>query len=107
MQDCKSVVSLTQSNNQKTNKMNTQNYLQDNREQIIKSIKMELNRKVSVCGRAATDLKGAMIVYKKVLEATEKPHLAKKAAEDAINGSIKASSRIFMSENAKNVFQSL
>ena len=87
--------------------MNTQDYLKQNRESIIKKLSMEISRKISVCGRAATDLKGAMIVYKQTLEATEKPFKAEEAAMQAINGKIKASSRLFMSEQAKRQFASI
>lgn len=81
--------------------MNTTTFLAENRENIIKRLSTEITRKIAVCGRAACDLKGAMIVFKGELEATQTEWKAYEAAEKAINGKIKVSKYFFLSESAQ------
>lgn len=69
--------------------MNAAEYLKENREQIIAQLNAEISRKIIVCGRAATDLRGAMMVYKESFEQTGMAWKAKEEAEKAINGNIK------------------
>ena len=61
----------------------------------------EIKRKTVVCGRAATDLKGAMSIYKEVLEASGMAWKAEDAAIEAIGGNIKASKYAHLSESAQ------
>lgn len=86
--------------------MDTQKFLSDNRDSIINYINSELKRKIAVCGRAATDLKGAMIVYKEVLESTELEWKAKEAAIKAIRGGIKASKYAHLSDASRRQLSS-
>lgn len=76
-------------------------YLSENRNEIIDKLQREIKRKLTVCGKTATDLKGAMIVFKNTLESTGNIHAANKASIDAINGKIKASKYAHLSESAQ------
>ena len=88
--------------NLKLTKMtNATEYLNDNRNKIISTLQNEIKRKTAVCGRTATDLKGAMMIYKEVFENTNQAWKAKEAAIEAIGGNIKVSKYAFLSDASK------
>lgn len=82
--------------------MDTSNYLQENRKTIISTLERKITTAEILFDKAATNLKGAMIIYKEVLEATENTREAMDAAKKAIEGSLKVSKYIFLSPGSIN-----